>query len=72
MKELNVMGDTIVPLSCTDTIRTHKILKKIAFYSGDYFKANCPSMCVSDTSAVVWGNNIYSEDSSICKAAAHA
>jgi len=47
VKELNVLGDNVIALTCEDTIRNHKTLKKIAFYSGDYFNANCPSTCVN-------------------------
>jgi len=42
------------------------------FKVGDKFKVKCANACGSKKNIPIYGTNIYSSDSSICKAAVHS
>ena len=59
---LGTSGDTIY-MSCQD--RATKLLGE----AGTQYRINCPSMCTKGT---LYGTDLYTDDSSVCKAALHA
>ena len=61
----------VIKLSCTDTFRNKEELERMNIKEGDSIKILCEETCAFSI-AKIYGDGIYSEDSSICKAAFHA
>lgn len=57
-----VTDENIVELSCMDTNIPDATI-------GDVYQARCPAGCEA---GALWGTNLYTDDSAICTAAAHA
>lgn len=58
-------------LSCSDTFRNRDEFERLNIKEGDSIKVVCEETCALSNVAI-YGDGIYSEDSSICKAAFHA
>lgn len=59
-----------ITLRCDHNLINNEFLLKLDLQIGDRFIAFCSSSCV-DQSVNIYGSLVYSEDSSICKAAYH-
>ena len=59
-----------INLRCEHNLINHEQLMKMNFQVGDRFKAACSASCI-DQAVNIYGSLIYSEDSSLCKAAYH-
>lgn len=69
-EEAALQTETAINLRCEHNLINHEQLMKLSFQIGDRFKASCSSSCI-DQNVNIYGSMIYSEDSSICKAAYH-
>ena len=65
-----IHSDDPVNLRCDHNLINHEQLMKMNFQIGDRFKAACSVSCI-DQAVNIYGSLIYSEDSSLCKAAYH-
>ena len=59
----------IIKLGCADILKKNK---KLRFAYGIKINLNCPRFCVEKSKYKVYGNKVYSENSSVCRAAVHA
>ena len=67
------LSETVaVHLNCAHNLNNNDEISKKNLYAGEKFLAQCNSNCLDSTKAVVFGDLIYAEISSICKAAAHS
>jgi len=66
----NTKNQDPINLRCEHNLINHEQLMKMNFQIGDRFKASCSTSCV-DQAVNIYGSLIYSEDSSLCKAAYH-
>ena len=60
---------SVISLKCESSLTNNDDLIRRGFKEGDQFQAQCPACANSD--AKIHGDIVYSDDSSICKAAAH-
>jgi len=61
----------VMELQCKDAISNNEALIKRSFKPGDEMEAICIEKCASVKDVKVYGNQVYSEDSSLCKASEH-
>jgi hypothetical protein len=62
--KLDLLPEDTIAVECNTTVRT-----AVVGEAGAAALVTCPTAC---RAASVWGTNIYSDDSSVCSAAAHA
>ena len=65
------MGKLPLPPIFGATCQTTLLEKVFRGDEGSVFLVNCPGGCTEDKGSV-WGTGIYTQDSSICRAAIHA
>jgi len=65
-----IINKKIIPLNCMDSLSNSKILAGVPTSLGSSVEVRCFESC-SDSPYMVYGNNKYTKDSAICKAAFH-
>ena len=67
---LNQNINEVINLNCKDTLKNNEQIIQKNLQFGDSFLGKCSSNCIEEPVSV-FGSTVYSEDSSLCKAATH-